>query len=233
MPYRGNHSRMKVFAQDAEEMSCSGKASGHLVNLSTTVNKYFVPSDSWRGPTRSTWMDPKRLVAGGMTVTGALVWRPTLEAWQGTQDLHQARTVCRIPGQTNRAAIKRIVGLVPPWESPCRALKIGRRKFTGTSGRIRPPPVSHQSLYPLYATCRRLRLEEPRSSAGSCSAENFTKSTEGTSGKTTEQTSGEAALLTSGEVEELTSGIDGRDRASATTFRSPLMCLISEENSDI
>ena len=51
--------------------SGSGMASGHLVKRSMIVKKYFMPSDSSRGPTKSMWRLPKRWSGGGCSVRGA------------------------------------------------------------------------------------------------------------------------------------------------------------------
>jgi hypothetical protein len=48
---------IKASAQEAADISLSGMASNHLVDLSTAVNRYEYPAaDVGRGPTRSTWM---------------------------------------------------------------------------------------------------------------------------------------------------------------------------------
>ena len=51
---------MRALEQVAVVESGSGMASGHRVKRSMTVKRYFMPSDSSRGPTRSTWRLPKR-----------------------------------------------------------------------------------------------------------------------------------------------------------------------------
>ena len=150
---------MKALLQEAEDMSGSGRASGHLLNRSMKVRRYRHPSDSGRGPTKSTWTLPNRRVAGGMTVTGVRVWRPTLELWQGTQDLHQARTSFLTSGHTKREVINLRDGLTPGWLSPCRASKICWRNCRGTSGRIIPCEVSHHKSTPFQATLWSWRLD--------------------------------------------------------------------------
>ena len=51
-------SGMRALTQVLVVESSSGMASGHRLNRSTIVKKYFIPSDSLRGPTRSTWRLP-------------------------------------------------------------------------------------------------------------------------------------------------------------------------------
>ena len=44
----------RACAQSAVVMAVRGIASGHLVVLSMTLNRYWLPRDRGRGPTRST-----------------------------------------------------------------------------------------------------------------------------------------------------------------------------------
>ena len=62
---------MKALAQVSVVESGSGMASGHRVKRSMIVKKYFMPSDSSRGPTKSTWRLPNQRSGGGRSVRGA------------------------------------------------------------------------------------------------------------------------------------------------------------------
>jgi hypothetical protein len=58
----------RAAAQSVAVMEERGIASGHRVDLSTTVNRYVKPWEGGSGPTKSTWMCEKRLSG---TVMGA------------------------------------------------------------------------------------------------------------------------------------------------------------------
>ena len=167
IPYLGSHCRMNTFAQEVDIMSGSGKASGHLLKRSTIVSRYLHPSDSGSGPTRSTWIDPNLLLAGGRTVRGAFVCLPTLDAWHGKQVLHHSRICFLIPGQTKPAEMSLVVGLDPLRLKLCRASKTGLRKDEGMRGRTQPPPVSHHNLTPLWSICLSARLVDSSRPEGS------------------------------------------------------------------
>ena len=145
-PYRGSQCRTKARQQELEDISGRGIASGQRLNRSTTVRRYFIPSHSGNGPTRSTCIWPNRRVAAGNTVTGALMCLPIFDLWQRSQVRHHARTSERIPGQTKLEEICFRVGRVPEWLSPCRASKTALRNERGTSGRGRPIEVSHHNV---------------------------------------------------------------------------------------
>ena len=77
--------------------------------------------------------------------------------------------------------------------------------------------MSHHIWNPLNGTFFSERLEVARSSDGSWARAKASKSTDGTSGNVAELIDG----LSASGVEP--TGLVGRDRVSATTFRSPLM----------
>ena len=115
IPNRGSHSWMKARQHEVEAISLRGYASGHLENRSTIVNRYLKPSlESGKGPTRSTWIDPNLLSAGGRTDRVVRVWRPIFAVWQGKQVRHHSRTCLRIPGQTYLEETSLMVGRLPP-----------------------------------------------------------------------------------------------------------------------
>ena len=58
-----------------------------------------------------------------MTVIGALTCLATLDAWQAWHCLHHSRTSLRNPGQMNRSATSRVVGLAPAWLREWKAAK--------------------------------------------------------------------------------------------------------------
>ena len=72
-------------------MSGMGKAYGQRVKRSTPVRQYSNPAEEVRGPTMSMLTCRKR--AGGRVnlPTGVMVWRKSLERWQGWQARAQFR----------------------------------------------------------------------------------------------------------------------------------------------
>jgi hypothetical protein len=60
-----------------------GKASCQRVKRSTVVRQYRNPVKDGRGPTVSMWMCRKPAGGRGKSPNGVMVWRETLERWQG------------------------------------------------------------------------------------------------------------------------------------------------------
>ncbi|XP_062903413.1 meiosis 1 arrest protein [Mobula hypostoma] len=63
---------IRALAHVSVAVSASGIASGHLVNLSTMVNRYLTPLETSSGPTMSTWTCSNLLCVGWKGCSGAL-----------------------------------------------------------------------------------------------------------------------------------------------------------------
>ena len=58
---RATHSSSSTLAHVVADVSATGNASGHLVDLSMMVNRCVAPGAAGSGPMRSTWICEKRL----------------------------------------------------------------------------------------------------------------------------------------------------------------------------
>jgi hypothetical protein len=108
-PKRATHPLMRASAPSSVEVARRGMASGHLVDLSTTVNRWLNPSlETGSGPTRSTCMCENRLRGTYICWTGACTCLVILALLQATQSLHHTATSAAIAGHTNLAAMRRL-----------------------------------------------------------------------------------------------------------------------------
>ena len=138
-PNLATHVATKVSAHDVAEVSLSGTASNHLVDLSIMVKMWLKPpEETGRGPTRSTCTCVKRRQGIGIGCAGAagcVVTLPRLQPWHS---LHHAVISAAIPFQQNRAEMRRRVALVPGWAMVWMLQKTSRRYRSGTIGLMRP-----------------------------------------------------------------------------------------------
>ncbi len=145
----GTHVAMKVLAQDVAEVSLSGTASNHLVDLSIMVKMWLKPpEETGRGPTKSTCTFVKRRHGIGIGCAGAAGCVATLQRLQPWHSLHQAVMSAAVPFQQNRAEMRRRVALVPGWAMVWMLRKTSRRYCSGTIGLMRPLDIS-QRIWPV------------------------------------------------------------------------------------
>jgi hypothetical protein len=148
-PNLATHVAMKVSAQDVAEVSLSGTASNHLVDLSIMVKMWLKPpEETGTGPTRSTCTCVKRQHGIGMGCAGAAGCNVTLPGLQPWHSLHQAVISAAMPLQQNRAKMRRRVALVPGWTMVWMLLKTSQRYCSRTIGLMRPLDTS-QRIWPV------------------------------------------------------------------------------------
>ena len=151
-PKRAIHPLVKAAAQSAAVVFFSKTASGHLVVLSTMVNRCVKPSlEAGSGPTRSTCRWANLLEGVVKLWTGVCTCLCTLPRAQPWQSRHHAATSADILDHTNLLEIILLVARMPGWASVCTAEKIAGRHDVGTSGLGTPVLTSHSMLVP--STC--------------------------------------------------------------------------------
>ena len=102
----------RAAAQSKAEIDARGIASGQLVVLSITVNKWLIPDDFGIGSTRSTWIYEKRRPGIGICCTSVLAWRLIFHLWHTKPALVQLFTSLGRPHHTKRLQMRRPVAWI-------------------------------------------------------------------------------------------------------------------------
>ena len=129
-----------------EEISANGIASGHLVNLSTTVKRYVKPWHDYNGPARSTLICSNLLWGTFKISSSALTWRWILAVWHATQALSQAPTCFWRPCQSNLLANRVRVAQIEGCYTLCTVSNTRRLQEAGTIGQAIPVEVSQRRV---------------------------------------------------------------------------------------
>ena len=85
-PKVGTQDWSKTLAHSSAVVDWRGIVSGHLLFLSTMVNRNVYPQDWGRGSTRSTWIWENLRPGTGICWMGDLIWVWILLCWQSRQD---------------------------------------------------------------------------------------------------------------------------------------------------
>ena len=137
--FRSASTQLSVFA------TLMGTASGHLVDRSMIVNKYWWSLETGRGPPMSTWICPNLLLGCSNSPMPDSVCRWTFACWHWMQDLAQSLVSFAMPFHTNFSVISLVVvrreGCARPWT----ASKTSRLRPLGIQG-LGLPVVTSQKL---------------------------------------------------------------------------------------
>jgi hypothetical protein len=132
----------RAAAQSAAEVAETGTASGHLVVLSTIVNKCVQPLELGKGPTKSMCRCAKRPRGTGICSGCNFTCLCTFSSWQPMQVCATAAMSLPILGQQKDALTSLVVALTPGWCTSCRRRMTACQKAGGTSGRNVPVEMS-------------------------------------------------------------------------------------------